>query len=59
MCPSGATCLPDCCFSELALNNPTQRIGLEQSRPRHHLIENYIVLAMMKLLECEQARQVS
>jgi hypothetical protein len=30
MCQSGATCLPtDCCFSELALKNPTQRVGLD------------------------------
>jgi len=28
MCPSGATCLSaDCCFSELALKNPTKRVG--------------------------------
>jgi len=45
MCPSGATCLSaDCFFSELPLQNPTQRVGLEQSRPHHHLIENYLVL---------------
>ena len=32
MCLSGATCLPtDCCFSELALWNPTQCVGLVQS----------------------------
>ena len=41
MCPSGATCLPaDCCFSELTLKSPTQPVGLEQSGPHHHLIEN-------------------
>jgi len=40
ICPSGATCLPaDCCFSELALKNPTQRVGLEQSGHQHHFIE--------------------
>jgi len=41
MCPSGVTCLSaDFYFSELALcKNPTQRVGLEQSRP-NHLIEN-------------------
>jgi hypothetical protein len=32
MCLGGATCLPaDMCFGELALKNPTQRVGLEQS----------------------------
>ena len=41
MCPSGAICLSaDCCFSELALKNTTQRVGLEHSGPHHHLIEN-------------------
>jgi hypothetical protein len=41
MCPSGATCLPaECCFSELALLNPTQHVGLIQSGPHHHLIDN-------------------
>jgi hypothetical protein len=41
MCSSGATCLfADCCFSELALSNPTERIGLEQRGHLHHLIEN-------------------
>jgi hypothetical protein len=38
---SGATCLSaDCCFSEIALLNPTKPIGLVQSRPHHHPIEN-------------------
>jgi hypothetical protein len=41
MCPSGATCLSaDCCFSELALKNPTKRVGPVQSGPHCHLIEN-------------------
>ena len=42
MCPSEATCQSaDCCFSELALSNPTKRVGLTlvQSGPHHHLIE--------------------
>ena len=42
MCPSEATCQSaECCFSELALNNPTKRVGLTlvQSEPHHHLIE--------------------
>ena len=44
MCPSGATRLSaDCCFSELArgflqYKNPTQRVGLVQSGPHHHLV---------------------
>jgi hypothetical protein len=43
MCPNGATCFPaDCCFSELALLKIqlTQCVGLVQSGPHHHLIEN-------------------
>jgi len=41
MCPNGATCLSaDCCFNELALYNPTKSVGLVQSGPHHHLIEN-------------------
>jgi hypothetical protein len=32
MCQSGATCLPaECCFSEPALQKPTQRVGLGES----------------------------
>ena len=27
--------------------NPTKRVGLVQSGPHHHLIENYLVLAMI------------
>ena len=27
------------CYSELALKNPTQHVGLVQSRPHHHVIE--------------------
>jgi hypothetical protein len=39
MCPNGATDLPaDCFFSEY--KNPTQRVGLKQRGPHHHLIEN-------------------
>jgi hypothetical protein len=39
--PSGVTYLPaDCCLSELALQNPTRHVGLEQSGPYHHLIEH-------------------
>ena len=38
MRPSGATCLSaDCCFSDI---NPTKSVGLVQSGPHHHLIEN-------------------
>jgi len=34
---SGATCLPaDFCFSEVALQKPTKRVGLVQTRYRHH-----------------------
>ena len=41
MCLSGATCLPaDCCFSELALYNSAQRVGLEQIESHQHFIEN-------------------
>jgi hypothetical protein len=41
MCPSGATWLSaDCCFSELALWNPAQHVGLEQSGTHHDLIES-------------------
>jgi hypothetical protein len=41
MCLNGATFLSaDCCFNELALKNSTKRIGLVQSRPHHHVIEN-------------------
>ena len=37
---SGATCLSThCCFSELALYK-SKRVGLVQSGPHHHLIEN-------------------
>jgi hypothetical protein len=28
------------------LKNPTKRVGLVQSEPEHHIIENYLVLAM-------------
>jgi hypothetical protein len=36
-----STCLfVDCCFGELALYNPTKFVGLVQSGPHHHLIEN-------------------
>ena len=48
MCLSGATCLStECYFSELALKNPTKHVGLVQSGPHHHLIENELVLAMI------------
>ena len=42
MCLSRVTCMSaDCCFGELALyENPTKRVGLVQSGPQHHLIEN-------------------
>ena len=37
----GATCLSvDCCFSELPLKNPTKRVGIIQSGPHHHVVEN-------------------
>ena len=32
--------------------NPTQHVGLEQSGPHHHLIENYLVLDMIELKMC-------
>ena len=52
MCLSGATCLPeDCCYSKLALRNPTKRVDLVQSR-YHHLIEILPVLTMIKLRNC-------
>jgi hypothetical protein len=49
MCPSEVTCLStDFCISELALNNPTQRVGLVQSGTHHYLIEiNFILLRMI------------
>ena len=51
MCPSGATCLfADCCFSELALkkyNYKCKRVGLVQSEPHYHFIENQLVLAII------------
>ena len=41
MCSSGATGLSaNRCFSDLAHKNPPQRVGIEQSGPHHHLIEN-------------------
>jgi hypothetical protein len=45
----GATYISaDCCFSELTnYKNRTPRVGLVQSGPHHHLIENLLVLAMM------------
>ena len=45
-----------CCFSDKHATlrrksnqnkNPTQRVGLVQGGPHHHLIENYLVLAMI------------
>ena len=42
-----------CCFSAFSVSvsyhykNPTQRVGLEQSGPHHHLIENLLVLAII------------
>ena len=40
MCLGGVTCLPtDCCFSELALKNPTEHVGQVQSGCLRHLIE--------------------
>jgi hypothetical protein len=48
MCLSRVTCLSaDCCFGELALyKNPTKRVGLVQSGPQHHLIENQYLLLL-------------
>ena len=38
---SGATCLStDCCFSEVALSNPANRVDLVQSEHHDVLIEN-------------------
>ena len=51
MCQSGATCLSaDCCFSELALwisNYICKLVGLVLRGPHHHLIENWLVLAVI------------
>ena len=53
MCPSGVTCLPkDCCFSELALKNPTQCVGPVQSGHHHHFIKISHALAMIWLKNC-------
>jgi hypothetical protein len=41
MCPNMTICLfVDCFFSELVLYKFYQRVGLVQSGPHHHLIEN-------------------
>ena len=41
ICPSGATCpSADCYFSELALKKKNKRVGLVESGPHHHFIEN-------------------
>ena len=40
MCPSGATCLPlNCCFSEIALQKPTNHVGLLYSGHHHYNIK--------------------
>jgi len=31
----------------VSYKNPTKRVGLEQSVPYHHLIENQLVVAMI------------
>jgi hypothetical protein len=42
-----------CCFCELYhYKHLSKRVGLEQSGPRHHLIENWLVLAMIELKNC-------
>ena len=39
--PSGETCLSwNCWFSQSALKNPTNHVGLVQNGPHHHLIKN-------------------
>jgi hypothetical protein len=41
MCPSGATYVyPQTVVSVVHHNNPTKRVGLLQSEPHHHFIEN-------------------
>ena len=50
MCPSGATCLSVVSVS-WHHKYPTKRVGLVQSWP-YHLIENWLVLAMMWLKDC-------
>jgi hypothetical protein len=40
MFPNEACLSTDCCFSELALYKPTKHVGLVQSGPHHHVIEN-------------------
>jgi hypothetical protein len=59
MCPNGVTFLPtDCCFSELALyTNPTLCVGLEQSGPHHHLIDNKILIIGIDSSVVEQVEE--
>ena len=41
MCPNWATCLSQTVVSASQhYENPTKRVGLVQSGPHHHLIEN-------------------
>ena len=56
MCSSGATCLlADCCCSDLALYNPSKRVGLVQRGYHQHLIEMQLVLAMVWLKTVDMA----
>ena len=51
MFPNEVTCLhTECCFSELALQSPTKRLGLVQSE--HHRHSNVVVLSMIWLKKC-------
>ena len=58
MCPSGVTCLPaDCMLFWTAVPlfqwGSSTHVGLEQSEPHHHhLIEHWLVLAMIWLKNC-------
>jgi hypothetical protein len=48
MCLSVATYLPeDYCGCELAFKNPTQRVGLKQSGPHNHFIENEVIIVII------------
>ena len=48
MCPSGVTRVTvDCWFSELGLKITFKRVGLQ-----YHLIDMYLVLAMILLKTC-------
>ena len=52
MCPSGATCLPADLFQLTLLKSNSACVGLVQSVPHHHLIENLLVLACYSWKNC-------